>query len=387
MRIAVVHSFYDPSKPSGENEVVRDQCEQLASSGHVVEPVFASSPSGGGSSLYKTRSAITVASGFGLTPRSVLQAFQPDVVHVHNLFPNWGSQWLSEWQRSLVATVHNFRPMCAAGTLYRDGNECTACPDKTSVQAVVHSCYRDSRLASLPLAIATRKGGRTNRLLKSAQKIVLLNADARGYYSKIVPQEKLEVVPNFVPLSDECRAISRSAVRSGFVFVGRLTNEKGINQLLDVWPGDCSLTVIGDGPLSSAVRRKAAVMEHVTVLGAMKRSEVRRLLAGKQALVIPSVWAEGLPTVAIEAMSVGTPVIASKHIAAREQIAPYKDLVFDPSDLKSLYNSLSWAQKNSRVASARVQELYDKNFSAAAWSSRIESLYEEVVADRRSPRP
>src|SRR4051812_31099182 len=72
----------------------------------------------------KLGAAFAVASGYGASPLSALSRFKPDVVHVHNLFPNWAWRWLNEWDGPLVATLHNFRPLCAAGTLFRDDHNC-----------------------------------------------------------------------------------------------------------------------------------------------------------------------------------------------------------------------------------------------------------------------
>src|SRR6266702_8426604 len=94
----------------------------------------------------------SVATGFGADPTEDLRRFAPDVVHVHNLLPNFGTRWLDRWPGPVVATLHNFRSMCPAGTLYRSGHVCTACPDGNPGAALRHACYRGSTLATLPLA-------------------------------------------------------------------------------------------------------------------------------------------------------------------------------------------------------------------------------------------
>jgi glycosyltransferase involved in cell wall biosynthesis len=98
--------------------------------------------------------------------------------------------------------------------------------------------------------------------------------------------------------------------REGLVAVGRFAPEKGFDVLLDalrITSGH--LTLVGDGPLDGALRERAAGLD-VEWAGVMARPALHRLLAGAAAVVIPS-RREGLGLVAIEAILLGTPVIAS----------------------------------------------------------------------------
>jgi hypothetical protein len=129
MRIAIVHSFYNSRVPSGENVVVTAQVQALRAAGHDVRLVAQYSDERLQRRRYPAEAAVTVITGLGPDPSAELTAFAPDIVHVHNLFPNFGTRWLERWPGHLVATLHNFRPMCVAGSLSRDGEVCTLCPD------------------------------------------------------------------------------------------------------------------------------------------------------------------------------------------------------------------------------------------------------------------
>ena len=98
MRIAVVHSFYSSSQPSGENRVVEDQVALLRDAGHEVLLVARHTDEESERSLYAVRAAGWVATGRGGDPTAQLRAFAPDIVHVHNLFPNIGTRWMKFWE-------------------------------------------------------------------------------------------------------------------------------------------------------------------------------------------------------------------------------------------------------------------------------------------------
>jgi glycosyltransferase involved in cell wall biosynthesis len=126
-------------------------------------------------------------------------------------------------------------------------------------------------------------------------------------------RERLEVLPNPAPA---VAGLTPKTLPTGtFVFAGRLTAQKGLHGALDAVaavPG-VSLVLVGDGPEREALERRAAAAEvdgRVRFLGARPRDETIRLLAGAYAALLPSDW-ENLPHAAVEALAVGTPVVAT----------------------------------------------------------------------------
>lgn len=100
-----------------------------------------------------------------------------------------------------------------------------------------------------------------------------------------------------------------------FVFVGRLTEQKALPVALAALREvpSAKLTIVGDGPQRESLTRTAAelgVAQRVTFAGSLPREAVLRYLAGARAAVLPSAW-ENLPHAVVEALSVGTPVIAT----------------------------------------------------------------------------
>jgi glycosyltransferase involved in cell wall biosynthesis len=200
IRIGLVHSFYSSRQPSGENNVVEAELRALRSAGHEVRLVAARTDDLEGERTNQVRSALRVASGAGRSPREELEDFGPDVVHVHNLFPNFGRRWVDAFDIPIVHTLHNYRPLCANGQLLRDGRICTLCPDGTRWAGVRHGCYRDSRLATLPISWANRRGPMADRLLSRADRLIVLSElQAELFRSSGTPSERMTIWPNFLP--------------------------------------------------------------------------------------------------------------------------------------------------------------------------------------------
>lgn len=370
MKIAIVHSFYGSSVPGGENEAVLDQAAALGRAGHDVHLVAARTDDLQGAPWYAARCAVTVATGHGRSPLPALRALAPDLVHVHNLFPNFGRAWAAEWTGPLVATLHNYRPLCAAAVLYRDGAPCTQCLDGDRWAGVRHGCYRGSRLATLPLAWASRDGVRGDPLLRRADRAVVLSELSRDTYVRAgLPGERIELIPNFVPLVEK----SVDAESRVWVYVGRLSQEKGIADLLRRWPAGRRLDVIGTGPLERECR--AAAPAGVRFLGPVERGALRAALPGYRGLVFPSRWQEGaVPLVYLEALAAGLPVLAFEGSAVPQAVQVEGTGMVTGWD-DSLPGALDAAGRIFPALRERCRTVYTQRYGEAVWVERTGRLY------------
>ncbi|MEJ7913061.1 MAG: glycosyltransferase, partial [Chitinophagaceae bacterium] len=132
-----------------------------------------------------------------------------------------------------------------------------------------------------------------------------------------------------------------------FLYVGRLSEEKGIRLLLSVFSGSRhALKIIGDGPLLNEVEQAAAANNNIQFLGSKTKAEVFELLGSCTALIFPSIWFEGMPLTIIEAFACGTPVITSELGAMEFMVTPNVDgLHFKANDKEDMTRKLElWEQ-------------------------------------------
>ncbi|MGH8880362.1 MAG: glycosyltransferase family 4 protein, partial [Stackebrandtia sp.] len=170
-------------------------------------------------------------------------------------------------------------------------------------------CYRGSTAQSAVMATTLAVNRGTWRRLD--RYIALTEAVADHLRDFGVGDSRISVKPNAVTDPGE-----PSPVGSGFVFVGRLSAEKGIALLLDAWrrhgDGDLgTLTIAGDGPHRDLVEELAAHREDVVYVGQVTPAERDRLLRQAAALVSSSVCEDVLPTVVIEALAAGRAVLTT----------------------------------------------------------------------------
>lgn len=380
-RVALVHSFYSSRQPSGENVAVIDQSEALRAAGHDVTVVAAHTDALEREPGYALRAAIRVGTGRGRSPLAELRRLDPDVVHVHNLFPNFGTAWLRSWPGAVVATLHNYRPACAAATFFRDGAMCTACPDGDVWAGLRRGCYRGSRTATLPLAWAGRHGAAAHPLLRRADRLVTLSELSRELFLRLgVAEKRLALVPNFVDAEHTTTRVATDLDHmhpgSPWVYVGRLSEEKGILPLLRTWPENEPLDVIGSGPLQSACR--AAAPKGVRFLGALSRAEIATRLPQYVGLIYSSVCPESAASLVYqEALAAGLPVLALEGSATADSIhrigtgAVYTD--------HELPQALSAARTHFPQLRSRCLEMHARYYTRQSWTDAMAAVYGSAV--------
>lgn len=377
MRIAVVFSDYRGDLPSGEREVVRNECAALRRAGIEVDLVSASTDEGLRDPLYPLRAAGRVATGFGGSPLQHLRDLGPDIVHIHNLFPNFGSRWLAKLDLPLVVTLHNYRIVCSEGSLFRDGSPCTLCPDGAKWSGLRHRCYRDSAFATLPLALANRRSLPKNPLIERADRILVPSTLQRELLIRFgLDPERSRTSPNFVPDSPSADWASADIERSGWLYVGRLDAGKGILPLVNSWPAGEQLTVVGDGPLRTAVTRAAS--QDIHVIGPQLRSSVDHYLRSSEGLIFPSRHFETQGLVYLEALRAGTPTVAREGNAVAAAIREERSgRTYGRDD--EIVRALQDVRADAPELRSRCLQTFEQRYSESVWQARRFAEYSDLL--------
>lgn len=376
MRIAVVHSFYASDVPSGENAMVREQVDALAAAGHDVLLIARHTDEDSRQLLYQLRSAGRVITGRGPDPMDDLRTFAPDVIHVHNLFPNFGTRWLRTWPGPVVATLHNFRPICANGLLYRDGHYCEECPTQSNSAAVRHGCYHGSHLASIPLALRNARGPASDDVLARADALVCLSTQSAETYRRLTGLNlPIHVIPNGIDLP----IVNHAKPNGRWLVVSRLTPEKGVSELTAIWPSHEHLDVIGTGPEASAITALDDAGIHY--LGSRDRREILDQMPSYLGLVFPSRCMEMQPTVLVEALASGLPIVALAG-SAGEATAALAGAGAVYSDAATLEAALTSVRGRRGALSDRARRVFSDIGDRRRWSERLVALYQSLLEGR-----
>ena len=297
--------------------MVDDEIQLLRAAGVVVVAHLPSSDEIDDTMPLRERLALAGAPvyfrpGVRAVERLIVQE-RPDVVHVHNPYPLI-SPWIVRSAHSarvpVVHSVHNYRVACMKGTFFRDGHVCEDCASRTvKWPGALHGCYRKSRPQSVAMAIGLTTHRRTWRSVE--RHLVLSDWMRDKLRAEGIPNDRIVLKRN--PVAGPPVA---PPAGKGFLFAGRLDDEKGIDLLLDAWDLSASsqsltLTIVGDGPMRSLVETRAAASRSLRFLGQVSGAEVAHQIKAAAAVVVPSRCYEGLPRVLAEAFAQGRPVVTT----------------------------------------------------------------------------
>lgn len=390
LRILIVHNSYQ--QRGGEDAVAEAEASLLRAAGHQVQLYLRhndelramSALAAGATALWSRRTAREL--------EQLCAGRHPDVIHLHNTFPlvSPAPYWVAaRLGIPVVQTLHNFRLLCPQATFLRDGRICQDCAGRLPWRAVTHGCYRDSRLQSAVAAgaLAAHRLAGTYRL-PLAHYIALSHFCRDQFIAAGWPAARVHLKPNFVAPS----GTPAWDGRAGALYVGRLSPEKGIPQLLAALPllrqrsaqsgRPLQLRAVGDGPLGDSV---AQALRH-DYLGRRTPDEIRALLHRSQFLVAPSTCLETFGLAAVEAYSCGVPVIAFAHGGLGELVVDgVTGLLAAPGDVADLTAKILWAHAHpeqmlrmGRAAYQRYLERYTPQHNLL----RLEQIYHTAMQSR-----
>jgi glycosyltransferase involved in cell wall biosynthesis len=325
LKILLVHNFYGSSAPSGENQVYLSERELLKAHGHQVLEYLRHSDA------IRNRGFAGMLKGALATPwnpfslwniRHIIQREKPDVMHVHNSFPLISPAVFRAARghdTATVLTLHNYRLFCAAAIPMRNGKICTECIDRRCVvPSIQYGCYRNSRIATLPLAAMIALHRALGTWKKDVDAFIALTGFQKNVMSDAgLPKDSVHIKPHFY--ADPPDPLPWEKRQDRVVFIGRLADYKGVHVLVDAWnrwgENAPALDIIGEGPSRSRLQTQAAPLvekEKIRFLGQLPFHEAQERLSKARMLVLPSLCFEGFPMVIREAFALGVPVVASR---------------------------------------------------------------------------
>lgn len=386
MRVLVVHTSY--RYKGGEDIVVEAEARLLANHGCQVEVFLFSNE--GNPLLNLLQLPFNISSYFKMIKK--IKLFKPDVVHLHNLHFAASPSVIYAVQRCkvpIVMTLHNFRLLCPSATLFFNGNLFTdSLHQSFPFSAVKQGVYRNS-LMTFWMAVSM-KFHQWLGTYRIPVKVILLTTHARKIFKQSAisfQPHQLVVKPNFAFAS----ILNKPVRDSHFLYVGRLSQEKGIGVLLETFASTAAdIRIAGDGPLKELVERYSKQYKNILYIGNLGKDHVQREMSQASALVFPSVWYEGMPLTIIEAFAAGLPVIASNLGAMSTMIEDgYNGLHFVTGNAKDLQEKIEYWMKVSvehqQQYSSNAKATFQAYYSPEVNYQQLMKIYTSILKYREEP--
>jgi glycosyltransferase involved in cell wall biosynthesis len=319
---------------------------------------------------------------------ALIEAFPPDLAHLHNIYHQLSPAilpLLSARKIPVVMTLHDLKLACPNYKMRTGGKICERCINGGYHHAVLHRCVRDSVVASAICAVELFAHRSSGIYENNVDRFIV---PSRFYLQKMIeaglPASKLVWIPSFTHLD---RYEPRYDDDGYFIYVGRLSDEKGLPTLVDAVRGleKGRLLIVGEGPLREPLERMVARdrLDNVKVLGPKWGTELIDLMRGARFSVIPSEWYENGPRSCIESFACGKPVIAANIGGLPEMIEDHETgLLFTPfstSDLREkieyLFARPTLAVQMGRAARAKAQ----REYSPESHLERLLAVYHDAL--------
>jgi glycosyltransferase involved in cell wall biosynthesis len=400
MRILLVHNFYGSSAPSGENRVVLEERDLLRANGHDVVEHFTHSdsiPTGGLLPVIRAGLGVPWNPAALNRLRRRIEKVEPDVMHVHNVFPLLSPsifQAAKGTGTAVVNTLHNYRTLCAKAIPLRGGAVCTQCIDTRSVApALRYGCYRNSRLATVPMALAVAVHRKLDTYSRRVDAFIALTEFQKSVLvAGGLPAQRIYVKPNCYP---GARRPSPWIEREDkAVFLGRASAEKGLDTLVEAWirwgHAAPKLEIIGEGPDLERLRGLAAAAgaDRIEFAGSKPAAEAHLSLSKAKLLIVPSTCFEGCPLVLPEAFAFGVPIVASR-LGTFEELVEDRSAgrlftAGDPGSLLDTVRELWRDQPALEALGGAARKEFEARYSAGQSIGSLKTIYEHAIENKKA---
>lgn len=272
---------------------------------------------------------------------AVIAKVAPDVVHAHAIAFQIGYRWMPPARKTgmtVVATFHDAMHVRYGKVTGREAH-----PALTELRRFrwSYNPLRNAMIASF---------------LRSANALVAVSDALRDYLQPHCPKP-IRTVHNGIDLDFWTPDGSQRDVRESlglpvdaavFLIAGRLGGDKGLPLALSALPHDALLLVAGDvGPTVARDPR-------CRVFPRQSSQDMKKLFAACDAVLVPSTYLDPFPTVCLEAMASGKPVLATSMGGAKEAVADGETgWVIDPSDRDAWARRMEWCASNRNDAAEK----------------------------------
>jgi glycosyltransferase involved in cell wall biosynthesis len=358
LKILLIHSYYQ--QKGGEDGVFEQESELLRQSEEVS--ALALHNLSGWKGAFQFLFSIW---NFGAVKkiRKQIEQNRPDIIQLYNWHYATGPvviRLAANLGIPVAMNLQNYRLLCPSGTLLFKGQLFTESIEKRGFpwKAVYNRVYRNSFFQTFWLAFIvwfhkiSGTWSKVDLFIAPTNTVKKLFTETNNYLD--LPPDKFIVKPNF-SIQKETLALKRN---NRFLFVGRLSQEKGIEMLLTAFKESShELIIAGSGPLLSLVEETCATHKNIRYAGNLDREAVKNLMSSSSAFVFTSIWYEPFGLVITEALSNGCPLIASDIGSPAELVQNgITGIHFKAGDPESLRNCLDRWNSLSDLEKKRYSE-------------------------------
>lgn len=384
MNILFVHNRY--LIRGGEDESTEMEIDLMIKHGHNVTSYIVENEQISNRSIFSVAFSVVWSRRTYREVRKLIKENRIEILHVQNFFPLISPSVYyaaKSLKIPVVQAIRNYRLICPNALFFRDNKICTECSSKLfPYPSIFYKCYRKNRLATFTTALMLFIHRILGTWHKKVDKFVAVSEFVKHtLVNEGYDADKIVVKPNFL--------LQEFAYNSDhdnyFIYIGRLSNEKGIKTLCSAWEilgKRVPLKIIGEGDDVDKIKRLQMEGYNIDYLGKLPMNETLKYLSNTKALVIPSEWFEPFGRVIIEAYALSIPVIASNIGGIKELVDDNKTgYLFEPSNYVDLAEKVTKLNDNINLSTLK-KNAYSKSqnlFSSESNYKFLIRIYEDIL--------
>lgn len=339
--------------------------------------------------------------------KSQIAACRPDVILLHNVFPVGSvGVYLAAIQSGIpiLHYIHNFRPFSVNGYLWGQDRMILEGLRKNFWPEILAGSWQGSRLKTAWYGAIITVMHWMGIYRRIDGWLAISKFMQETFVSAGIPQEKVFLLRHSWDMGegDELawRAPSQpsqvSETEPTILFLGRLTEAKGLRVLIEAWKQlkdegiRGKLIIGGEGPLAEWIMEQQANVGQLEYLGSISGPQKKTLLMECRAVVVPSIWWEPLGLVVYEAYQYNRPVIGAQSGGLSETIVNGETgWLYPPEDVRALKACMIAALENQSEADRRGEAgraWVIENTGGSAWMDDFNTILDAVTAKRKSKR-
>ena len=336
MRFCMLTTFYPPHHFGGDATYVRALSRELVRRGHHVEVVYCEDAFNvvnrqgpavetvidDGVVVHRLKSSFGLLSPLitqqtgkpGLKRSAIKEILEQDfdVVNFHNI-SLLGGPGILQLSRAPVTlfTLHEHWLLCPTHIFWKNKQRACERPQ----------CFRCSIRSAIPPQL-WRYTGLIRRSLQAVDRMLAPSQFTADKHLQSGVKQEIQVLPLFSMLDPGESELRTPIEPRKFVYVGRVTASKGVEELLRLFARlkDFSLQVIGDGDLLERLKTEYASYGNIEFTAALEQTELARHYQNACALILPSLAPETFGLTVVEAFACGTPVLVRQAGGSSELV-------------------------------------------------------------------
>lgn len=321
----------------------------------------------------------------------LIQNEKPDLAHLHIFYGRLTSSILpilKKYNIPIVMSVHEYRILCPAYVM-RDnsGNICEKCAGGNYYNCIVGKCIKNNLVYSSVAAVECFVRDKFFSYEKYIDTFIMVSQFIMDKHIQYKPtiKSKSNQIYNFIDLSKYKPNFSHDDY---YLYFGRLSVEKGVMTILNVWRNfpELQLKIVGGGELEKDIIQfiHEHKMSNIELVGYLSGDELFNFVKRSKFVLVPSEWYENNPMNVIESFALGKPVIGADIGGIPELIQDgFNGYLFESGNLENLYNIIKNTESIEEFEYSKfaknARKFAEDNFNEKIHYTNLIKIYEKLV--------